>query len=641
MAPNAQSDDNPPPGLMKLDSFSSSASCSTASDRPESWAKLTFPFTTSSASSPPNKRKGCVGVWKQVNNNDSISSLSPSDVDAGSVPNSPQKTVSSSSSAKKSLPPLSPGNTPISSKKKKNLVATKTIQATLNVVDDAEPENSSSNNNRKAKLDLSKLMANSKNTLLEVSSTVSTSSASDTDSSNDAALTAAAARKASRNLLRPPSIVENDDGDKSSNNNKQNRRIRFLDGHKMQEIESHKDFSPKERGKCWYSAKDKEKMMARHERVVARMEKKKPPKTSNQTYRGLESWTTEGAQHLDQVIALSVNVVMDEQDRQWKVNVDDFDLIAAKSIEVTTDSAQRARIVGLEDQKEAFAARETPWLASDDVSCASTVMSKSIKSQAAAKKLKEISSKKRERIDEGDKAKSLKSSKGVSKSKKGKKLSKKKPEKSSSMLDDKLKELTELSMSEHADVTHTTPYLRSSLALSDHAERSDPHSSSVTSKTNDDSDSRTSDLLAALRERRSARSGAPDTDPISVPPSPSKSSKSKDKKKSKTKPPLSPTRPPSSPTKDPPGRRGSIVRTASDLGPYNKDLTRQLDRSQSARDIRSASFSEAAPPSSPSSVSSKRLFSNPEKVKGMLKAPQRLYERISRSSKDLCANSDT
>ena len=743
-----------PPSLAKIDSFSSANSSSTADQQqqqqPESWSKLTFPEPASSTSSPPEKRKGIVGVLTQV----SVPSSSDSNVPTKSnSSSSSSRKKKSSKKMKKALPPLSPGSTPIASKKKKNLVATKTIQAAaFNLVEDGDSDavtekvekprrrnSGSSTTSATSAVSSSSASVTADVSKLSVVSTASSAVVSDEGSCDDVApatgvgsslppyATAAAPLK---------SIVKKTKTD-SNVGTKNENRITFKEselGHEVEFIESHKEYSSKERGNCWYSAKDKERMMSRHERVVARMEKKKPPKNDDQSYRGLESWTTEGAQHLDEVIALSVNAVMDEQDRQWKVNVDDFDLIAAKSIEVTNDSGRRARIVGMEDQKEAFAVRRLPWLesSSDDASCCSNV-SHSLKSQIAARKRKETAAKKRERIEKGDMGTSSKSSPGTkSKSKKGKKLSKHKggdKDKAGPDLDKMLRGLNEMSKSDHEEAAaqavdpFLTPYLRSSLSLNDqHADRTNPSPSmsdfaSTNAKSKEDpDDGADSGLLSALLDRRSAQSGSESV--VSEPSSPSKKSKSKDKKKKKSsdaasvvsepsssssksrkskdkkkissKNQVPPTPPPpplqrhrTSPQRtmslsmDPPGRRGSVVidpktgqrvgtagpqlarsKSAMDLKDrmkkedtiheeepptFSRSLSSKEFRSQSARDLGLGAMSlseEVTPPTSPNSVSngpSKRRLAGPDAVKGMLKAPQRLYDSLRRnsSSKDL------
>lgn len=71
-----------------------------------------------------------------------------------------------------------------------------------------------------------------------------------------------------------------DDTDGSSNLHRRKRgpddniRVRFaIKDNKLHKVESHSDFSPKERGAYWWSDREKDRMMAKHERLV--------PNTSN------------------------------------------------------------------------------------------------------------------------------------------------------------------------------------------------------------------------------------------------------------------------------------------------------------------------------------------------------------------------
>lgn len=130
------------------------------------------------------------------------------------------------------------------------------------------------------------------------------------------------------------------------------------------EIDSHREYSSKERARCWYSETDKAKMLAKHERVVARLENQRPCKPT-QTYRGLESWTVVGATTLDAVISRCVDAVMDEQDRQWRANEDEMERIAAVASEATAGSVERALAVALEDELEAAIVRQHGWQEDD------------------------------------------------------------------------------------------------------------------------------------------------------------------------------------------------------------------------------------------------------------------------------------
>jgi len=148
--------------------------------------------------------------------------------------------------------------------------------------------------------------------------------------------------------------------------------VRFaLNAILVYEVESHENFTAKERSKYWWSDREKDRMMAKHERLVAKYEQQKSSSRSVsskkgsskaiQSYRGLESWTAAGSLKLDHTIDQCITAVMDEQDRQWRDDADDADIIAQKSLAVTEDSARRARLNGLQDAQEALKVRSETW----------------------------------------------------------------------------------------------------------------------------------------------------------------------------------------------------------------------------------------------------------------------------------------
>jgi len=121
------------------------------------------------------------------------------------------------------------------------------------------------------------------------------------------------------------------------------------------------DYVEKEIRRCWYSSEEKDRMNRNKDKTVARLEAGKPAR-SGMTYQGLQCWTAAGGQALDESIALVVNAVMDEQDRQWAANQDDFDRIARISASATAHSAKAALETGLKDEMEARLA----WSADSD-----------------------------------------------------------------------------------------------------------------------------------------------------------------------------------------------------------------------------------------------------------------------------------
>lgn len=165
------------------------------------------------------------------------------------------------------------------------------------------------------------------------------------------------------------------------------KAVRFsMNSSVWHEVESHVNFSEKERRRYWWNDHEKDRMMSKHERLVAKYEQCKQTKPSSknnkrsmkilQNYRGLESWTAAGSLKLDYSIERCVSAVMDEQDRQWNDNdnEDDAIQIANCSAKVTDDSARRARLNGLQDAQEALRVRGESWTingSSDELSLAS------------------------------------------------------------------------------------------------------------------------------------------------------------------------------------------------------------------------------------------------------------------------------
>jgi len=187
-------------------------------------------------------------------------------------------------------------------------------------------------------------------------------------------------------------------GNSSDDSGMDNIGVRFaMNAIERHEVESHVDFSDKERSKYWWSDREKDRMMAKHERLVAKYEQRKQTKPSSknnkkvtktlQSYRGLESWTVAGSLKLDYAIEQCISAVMDEQDKQWNENDDDSIKIAKSSLKVTEDSARRARLNGLQDAQEALRVRGESWIinCNDDMSVGSVA---SYGTAAIAKKKK-------------------------------------------------------------------------------------------------------------------------------------------------------------------------------------------------------------------------------------------------------------
>jgi hypothetical protein len=141
----------------------------------------------------------------------------------------------------------------------------------------------------------------------------------------------------------------------------------------IREIDSCIYLTSEEKSKSWWSSSEKSKMMARHEKIVNRMESGKPCK-ENHTYRGLEAWTEEGTALLDEVINRCVDAVLTEQEHQWLKQKDNFEKLATVSRSLTAECAKRARESGKKDEDAAREAIADAWAdAGDDGSVCSVL----------------------------------------------------------------------------------------------------------------------------------------------------------------------------------------------------------------------------------------------------------------------------
>ena len=74
------------------------------------------------------------------------------------------------------------------------------------------------------------------------------------------------------------------------------------------------------------------------------------------TYRGLECWTAKGAQKFEATIHRLITTVMDEQDDQWKRDIENTDRLAEASLSVSRLSVMEALRMAEEDAYEALEA---------------------------------------------------------------------------------------------------------------------------------------------------------------------------------------------------------------------------------------------------------------------------------------------
>lgn len=122
------------------------------------------------------------------------------------------------------------------------------------------------------------------------------------------------------------------------------RRVNFLEESSVLEIESQKEYTKQEILDSFYTTSELETIVFRSVNEA---------RNSTCFLRGLEKFTEQGRKLSAANKDRCINAVMDEQDRQWAFEEDDFDLLAVVSQEASGLSVALAMIRAEEDEQEA------------------------------------------------------------------------------------------------------------------------------------------------------------------------------------------------------------------------------------------------------------------------------------------------
>jgi len=129
------------------------------------------------------------------------------------------------------------------------------------------------------------------------------------------------------------------------------KHIQFADENHVRDI-PHLDEVPEEEIEAtWYSAKEYSEIKQSYQSTIFMMESGEKI-ADDQTTRGLEYRTQEGAWARYENKRDAYNAVLDEQDRQWKVDQDDFEKLREIYLEHSTKCAQAAVVRALQDEKD-------------------------------------------------------------------------------------------------------------------------------------------------------------------------------------------------------------------------------------------------------------------------------------------------
>jgi hypothetical protein len=209
------------------------------------------------------------------------------------------------------------------------------------------------------------------------------------------------------------------EGSSSDDLNFRKSRVSFKSEIHVQSTLNREDYTLEEAGGSWFSAAEKVKMFLYHDKTVQRMESGKRSK-KNSSYRGLENFSKANASELEIVIHACVDAVMDEQEKQWKLDVCDWERFAAVSREVSEESLTLSRKMAEHDQRQARKAYKSMDKEQDqdaDSACTertNSTLTHEMKVKHRKKSTKSVPQKKKERSSRPPKSRSSGSRKSLS-----------------------------------------------------------------------------------------------------------------------------------------------------------------------------------------------------------------------------------
>ncbi|KAL7570359.1 hypothetical protein ACA910_017199 [Epithemia clementina (nom. ined.)] len=132
------------------------------------------------------------------------------------------------------------------------------------------------------------------------------------------------------------------------------KSVRFTEENEILEIPHLDDIPDSDVEAIWYSAKEYSDIKSSYQLTIFMMEsgEKISKEDTEHTTRGLEYRTQEGAWARYENKRDAYNAVLDEQDRQWKVDKDDFDKLREIYLEHSTKCAQAAVVRALQDEQD-------------------------------------------------------------------------------------------------------------------------------------------------------------------------------------------------------------------------------------------------------------------------------------------------
>jgi len=127
--------------------------------------------------------------------------------------------------------------------------------------------------------------------------------------------------------------------------------VKFADMNEIFHIDHLDDITDKEVAETWYNAKEYSEIKSNYQATIFIMEQGHDISGDELTSRGLEYRTQDGAWARYENKRDAYNAVLDEQDRQWKVDRDDDEKIRDIYLDHSEKCATAAHVRALEDEK--------------------------------------------------------------------------------------------------------------------------------------------------------------------------------------------------------------------------------------------------------------------------------------------------
>jgi len=141
---------------------------------------------------------------------------------------------------------------------------------------------------------------------------------------------------------------------KSVSNAPKRKCVKFADDKNLiYNVEHIKDFTKSLVAAIWYDADDYADIKKEYHSTVFDIESGIPLDSDTDTSRGLENRTKQGAWARYENKRDAYNAVLDEQDRQWKRNLDSLEAIASAYRKISAICAKAASDRGLQDARDA------------------------------------------------------------------------------------------------------------------------------------------------------------------------------------------------------------------------------------------------------------------------------------------------